>query len=248
MIDTNGFSGPDRVFERENLSGARFRLVDLAGARFEQANLWKVVMRGVELVDVEITGQIQNVTVNGVDIAPLVVAELDRRDPERVAMRPTDAAGYRTAWEIVERRWGETVDRARALDPALLHERVDDEWSFIETLRHLLFATDAWVRRGLLGDPAPWHPLDLPWDTLEPLPETPCDREARPSLDEVLALRRDRMGTVRQVLADLDDDALAGTTTGGRRARVAPAGELPGRRGALDGPQRGVGAPALRRA
>ena len=32
------------------------------------------------------------------------------------------------------------------LPPDLLHERVDDEWSFIETLRHLVFATDAWVR------------------------------------------------------------------------------------------------------
>jgi hypothetical protein len=34
----------------------------------------------------------------------------------------------------------------------------------------------------------------------------------RPSLDEVLALRADRMGTVRRVLADLTDEQLAGTT------------------------------------
>ena len=40
----------------------------------------------------------------------------------------------------------------------------------------------------------------------------PCDREARPLLDEVLALRADRMATVRQVLADLTDDRLAGHT------------------------------------
>jgi hypothetical protein len=41
-----------------------------------------------------------------------------------------------------------------ALDPALLHESVAGEWSFTETLRHLVFATDAWVRRAVLGDPA----------------------------------------------------------------------------------------------
>jgi hypothetical protein len=26
-------------------------------------------------------------------------------------------------------------------------------WSFIETLRHLVFATDSWIRRAMLGDP-----------------------------------------------------------------------------------------------
>jgi hypothetical protein len=28
---------------------------------------------------------------------------------------------------------------------------VDDEWSFVETLRHLAFARDAWVNRAILG-------------------------------------------------------------------------------------------------
>jgi hypothetical protein len=46
----------------------------------------------------------------------------------------------------VERLWGETVVQARRLDPKLLHESVDGEWSFTETLRHLVFATDAWIR------------------------------------------------------------------------------------------------------
>jgi DinB superfamily len=35
----------------------------------------------------------------------------------------------------------------------LLHESVGGEWSFIETLRHLVFATDSWIRRAILGDP-----------------------------------------------------------------------------------------------
>jgi DinB family protein len=46
-------------------------------------------------------------------------------------------------------------------------------------------------------------------------PSVPRDREARPSLDEVLALREDRMATVRQVLADLTDEKLAGVTDPG---------------------------------
>jgi hypothetical protein len=145
-------------------------------------------------------------------VAPLVEAELDRRDPDRARMRPTDPAGFRDAWDIVERLWDGTVERARGLDPALLHESVDDEWSFIETLRHLVFATDAWVRRTILGDPSPWGPLDLPWDEMPDTPGIPRDREVRPSLEEVLALRRDRMATVRTVVDALTEESLAADT------------------------------------
>ena len=96
--------------------------------------------------------------------------------------------------------------------PELLHERVEGEWSFIETLRHLVFATDAWVKRAILGEPSPWDPLDLPYDEMPDEPGVPRDRGARPSLGEVLALRADRMATVRQVIADLTDGKLAGMT------------------------------------
>jgi hypothetical protein len=116
------------------------------------------------------------------------------------------------AWDILEPLWQQTVDRARALPPELLHERVDGEYSFIETLRHLVFATDAWVRRAILGDPSPWDPLDLPHDEMPDEPSVPRDRAARPSLDQVLALRADRMATVRGVLASLTDEQLAGMT------------------------------------
>ncbi|WP_343994829.1 DinB family protein, partial [Terrabacter terrae] len=153
-----------------------------------------------------------NLRINGVDVAPYVEAELDRIHPDRSKMRPTDAAGYREGWGAVERLWAQTVERARAFPPELLHERVDGEWSFIETLRHLVFATDAWVLRALLGDPTPWHPLDLPHDDMPDNPPVPRDREARPGLDEVLALRADRMDTVRRVVDDLTDEALAGST------------------------------------
>ena len=209
-------------FTGEDLSGSRFLRVDLTDSEFRDADLSRaqfrgvafhgVVMRGVELGDVRIDGEIKNLVINGVDVAPLVDAELDRRDPDRVKMRPTDPAGFRDAWELVERLWDGTVERARGLDPQLLHESVDGEWSFIETLRHLVYATDAWVRRAILGDPSPWHPLDLPWDEMPDTPGTPRDREARPSLDEVLALRRDRMATVRTVIDGLTDESLAAKT------------------------------------
>jgi len=199
-------------FIGDDLSGSRFERVDLSGARFRAVDWRGVVMSGVEMVDVRIDGELQNVVINGVDVAPLVEAELDRRDPDRAKMRPTDPAGFRKAWDIVERLWDGTVQRARRLEPDVLHESVDGEWSFIETLRHLVFATDAWVRRAILGDPSPWDPLDLPWDEMRDTPGIPRDREVRPSLDEVLGLRRDRMATVRAVVDGLTEESLAAHT------------------------------------
>ncbi|WP_330475383.1 DinB family protein [Terrabacter sp. C0L_2] len=199
-------------FEDVHLDGARLHDVDLRGASLRMVDLRGLRARDVWLEDVDITGDVENLVINGVDVAPLIDAELDRRDPDRPKMRPTDAAGYREAWDVVERRWAETVERARALTPEQLHERVDGEWSFIETLRHLVFATDAWVNRALLGDPEPWDALDLPHDDMPDSPPVPRDRDARPTLDQVLALRADRMATVRRVVDGLTDEALTATT------------------------------------
>ncbi len=104
---------------------------------------------------------------------------------------------------------GAAIQRARVLPEDVLHERVDGEWSFIETLRHLVMASDAWVLRAVLGDPAPYHPLglahtEMPADT----PGVPHDPDARPSLDEVLAVRSNRMATVARVLDELTDERL----------------------------------------
>ena len=199
-------------FTRENLAGSRFEDVYLTNARFHNVDLTGAVITGTLLVNVEISGEIENLRVNGVDVAPLVEAELNRRYPDRVKMRPAGADGFREAWDVLERLWQGTVERARAMPAELLHERVGGEWSFVETLRHLVFATDAWVRRAILGDPSPWDPLDLPHDDMADRPTVPRDRDVRPSLDAVLALREDRMATVRQVIADLTDEKLASMT------------------------------------
>ncbi|GAA2740109.1 DinB family protein [Terrabacter aerolatus] len=200
------------TFEDVYLDGARLHDVDLRGASLRMVDLRGLRARDVWLEDVDITGDVENLVINGVDVAPLIEAELDRRDPDRAKMRPTDAAGYREAWDVVERLWAGTVERARTFSPEQLHERVDGEWSFIETLRHLVFATDAWVCRALLGDAEPWDALDLPHDDMPDSPPVPRDRTARPSLDEVLVLRADRMATVRRVIEGLSDEALSGTT------------------------------------
>jgi hypothetical protein len=200
-------------FERVSLRDTHMDAVDLTGAQIRGVVFNGSRMRGVELVDVEISGELQNVVVNGVDIAPLVEAELNRRMPERAKMRPDDSDGFREAWAILERLWKGTVARAMTLPAAALHRNVDDEWSFIQTLRHLNFASAAWVDRMVLGTASPWHPLDLPWDEAPGWDGIPWDREARPSLDVVLTVRRERQAMVRHVLESVTDEQLAADMT-----------------------------------
>lgn len=210
-------------FRDQDLTGASFEGVSLRGASFTKVHLTNAIMhgidfsgvrmRGVEMCDVEISGEMKNVIVNGVDIAPLVDAELNRRMPERVKMRPDDSAGFREAWAILERLWEGTIARASKLPEVALHRSVGDEWSFIQTLRHLNFASAAWVGRMILGNSSPWHQLDLPWDEAPGWDGIPWDREARPGLDEVLTVRRQRQAMVRRVIESLTDEQLATEVT-----------------------------------
>ncbi|HYY12112.1 MAG TPA: DinB family protein [Kineosporiaceae bacterium] len=201
-------------YVREDWRGSRFDEVDFGGSRFSNVYFTDTVIRGAWLQRVEIDAYVDGLVINGVDVGPLIEAELDRRDPDRALTRPVDADGFRLAWQVVTRRWDAAVQRARRLPEEVLQERVDGEWSFVETLRHLVFATDAWVLRALLGDPAPYHPLglahsEMPADT--PGVPHPVD-DVRPSLDEILAVRADRFAVVAQVLADLTDERLDATT------------------------------------
>jgi hypothetical protein len=196
-------------FERVSMRNARMHRVNLSGAEIRGSALYGVRMIGVEMWDVEISAELNNVVVNGVDIGPLVEQELNRRMPERAKMRPDDVEGFKEAWAILRRLWDSTLETARSLPPDALHTRVDGEWSFIETLRHLNFASAAWVGRMILGNPSPWHPLDLPWDEAPGWDGIPWDREARPTLDEVLEVRRERQAMVTGVIESLSDEQLA---------------------------------------
>jgi hypothetical protein len=203
----------DAAFTRMSLQDVVIGDSDITGAQVRGSAFTQCNLRGVELIDVVISGELQNVVVNGVDIAPLVEAELNRRMPERAKMRPDDADGFRSAWAILEQLWDGTVARAQTFPEAALNQSVDDEWSFLQTLRHLSFASAAWVGRMILGNASPWHQLDLPWDEAPGWEGIPWDRGARPSLDEVLALRRERQAMVSRVIGALTDEQLGSHVT-----------------------------------
>ena len=118
---------------------------------------------------------------------------------------------------------GGAAERAGRLPAAELAEQVNEEWSFEQTLRHLVFITDAWARRTVLDEPMPYHPLGLPqsWYPPEDAAALGIDLTARPSYAEILAARADRMAVMRRIVAGLTDDGL------GRLCQRSPAPGYP---------------------
>ena len=114
----------------------------------------------------------------------------------------------RAAWALVEDFAAATVERARALPSEKLDESVDGEWSFLETQRHLVFATDRWITGPVLGEEDWFHPLGMPNPPLDEVPAGVFDLDAKPTLDEVLAMRRGRMARVAKLVKSIKADDL----------------------------------------
>jgi DinB superfamily/Pentapeptide repeats (8 copies) len=221
--------GPHRFYPGEGggsteFRGARFDVADLRGARFTDCDLTGVTIRDGWLVDVSISGYLSNVTVHGVDVSEFVSAELDRQHPERVQFREGQTADdFRAMWDTIERLWAEATERAGRLPAAALAEQVGEEWSFEQTLRHLVFITDAWAMRTVLDEPMPYHPIGLPqsWYPDADAAALGIDLTAQPGYTEILAVRADRMAVIRRIVAELTEDGM------GRLCRRSPAPGYP---------------------
>ena len=109
-----------------------------------------------------------------------------------------DVDGVRRSWTAVETDWDTTDHRVRSLPEADLHKRVNDEWSYVETLRHLVFVTDAWIRRTVLSATGAYHRLGLPPDGDVDVRPWGIEVTARPTFEEVMTVRADRLATVRR--------------------------------------------------
>jgi hypothetical protein len=193
-------------FEGRDLHDAVFWGVDLRGARFRDVNLTDVTISHAWVVNVDIDALIDHVTINGVDVTDYV-NERDRWYPLRAMLRPTDPPGLRAAWTALGQEWSKTIEQARRLPEERLHESVGGEWSFVNTLRHLVFAMDKWFTNPILGD-ARFDPIGLPntgsasfgWPGLDP--------DADPSFAEALANRAGQAARFRSFLETVTPDDL----------------------------------------
>jgi hypothetical protein len=203
----------------DDLRGAEFVDVDLSGARFVEADLSGVVMRGVGVdgADIDAPWLLLDggtLLVNGVDVAPFVEAELNRRFPGRSQQRAADPEGLRAAWDVLQRTWDATLARAAAMPEGTVDVSVAGEWSFAQTLRHLVLATDMWFGGAVRGIEQPFHPLGLrDAATAAGGPEQDGAAAAAPAItpsyDDVLEARAGRVALVRDFLATVTPEELA---------------------------------------
>lgn len=198
----------------ESEGGERFVDRDLTGARFERCWLAGAVIRGSDVDGLEIDTPWlpveRGLLVNGVDVVPFVEAELDRRFPGRSLRRAETAAGLREAWSAAEAAWGSALERAAALPPGDVDVRVGGEWSFAETLRHLVMATDVWLRASVHGLPLAeaLHPHGLPHTEFALDGYDTSVFTEPPSYTAVLEARHERTAMVGSFVAGLSDDDL----------------------------------------
>lgn len=204
-----------------DLSGAQVVESIFNGASFRESDLRGVTIRAswVEGMRVDgVHGEVEQVFVNGIDVSPYVMAELDRLFPERVAVRTMSTPADRVAaWARIEELWDETLARGSAVRDA----SVDGEWSLKDTVRHLVFADDVWTGRMLIGGEQ-FHPWGMP-TTDYPADRVRADLGIDVSVDvpfdELVTLHRERRARFAELLAGLSDDDLASPRT----ATPAPA-------------------------
>ena len=192
----------------QDFTNKRYEEADFANTRFHGVNFSGVRITNAWLFNTEVSGTVFGLTVNGVDVGPYVEDQLNQRHPERLLLAPFDPDGMRRAWEVIEEFAAATLERARALPPEQLDVSVDTEFTYLETLRHLVFCIDRWITDPVLGEADPFHPLGMPNPPHSEHTRSHFDVDAKPSLDEVLAIRRGRMDRVAAVVRDADQDAL----------------------------------------
>jgi hypothetical protein len=181
-----------------DFSNRKVRNVDFTNARIV----------GASMVNASFEGEIFGLKINGIEVQPLISQELERRYPERKQLFTTTPEGMLAAYDIVFGQLDATFERARGLTEAQRNQRVDDEWSVVETIRHIVFAVDAWILRAVLGRPEPYDPIGLPFTEMRPTPGVTCDPNARPTFDEAVAVWKGREQIVRDVVTGLTADEL----------------------------------------
>lgn len=189
-----------------DLAGAVFWGADLAGARFRDVNLTGAKFSHAWLVNIDIDALVDNFVINGVDVTAYV-NERDPWYPLRTMLTPATPDDLRASWMAMEAEWASTIARAQALPEAKLHESVNNEFSFVETVRHLVLAMDKWFTAPVLG--ADFHSMGLPNKGSLDFGFPGLDYSLKPSVAEALAVRADRATRFREFVASLATADLA---------------------------------------
>ena len=195
---TGEFEGA--TFEQTSFRGATIRFSDFSGVTMRET-----AVNGLDIDSHDLF--FGSLVVNGVDVVPLVDAELNRQFPGRELQRATTPEGLREAWVAVQAAWRTTVESTPA---ELVDAHVEDEWSLAQTLRHLVLATDAWLRGAIQRVDQPFHEIGQIFSGAAQMGfDMSIFRSDPPSYDEVLAVRAERQQLVTDFLATATPELLA---------------------------------------
>jgi len=194
----------------QDFEGATFVRTSFRGATLRSCDLSGVTMRSVEVNGLDIDGHdllFGSLFVSGVDVVPLVDAELNRQFPGRELQKSQTPEGLRDGWVAVQAAWEVTVTNT---PPELLDAHVDDEWSLAETLRHLVLATDAWLRGGIEGIEQPFHEIGQIFAGAAEMGfDISIFRDDAPAFEDILAVRAERQQLVSDFLGTATPELLA---------------------------------------
>jgi hypothetical protein len=123
-----------------------------------------------------------------------------------------DPEGLRAAWASLQSAWAAAVERATAMPAGTVDVSVTGEWSFAQTLRHMVMATDTWLGKAILERAEPYHPIGQPDGSYTSDGNDPTVfSETAPPFAEVLEVRAGRAAMVSDFLAEATPELLAQT-------------------------------------
>jgi hypothetical protein len=183
-----------------DLAGAVFWGADLTGALFRDVDLTAVRITHAWLVDVTVDALVERVVINGVDVTAYV-NERDPWYPLRAMLRPAEPDGMRATWAAIGAAWDETTELAGTLTDQQLHESVGGEWSFVQTVRHLVYGIDKWCTVPILG--GSFAPMGLSHTGSATEPAGGVVPDVEPSSGDALAAHAARVALVQRHLDTL---------------------------------------------
>lgn len=126
--------------------------------------------------------------------------------PQRVPADIDQAKQHATA---VRELVGRTLERASAFGEEERARRVNDEWSAVESVRHLVFVIDVWLGRTIKGEDDPFHPIGIPPHFVpRVLPGSSIDADADPTFAEARDALMGRLTMVDDYLAAIEPGGL----------------------------------------
>jgi hypothetical protein len=129
--------------------------------------------------------------------------------PPPIQRIPADVEAARSSVVLATEALEKTIARASSFSADELTHRVDDEWSTVESLQHVVFVVDLWLGKVINGEDDPFHPIGLPPHFVgRVFPGSSIDADASPTFEEAREVMRERLATLRSFVEGVNAEAL----------------------------------------